>query len=301
MIPCGKTVKTQCAGRQFTEWAWLFCGKYFVFVKPVVVYGDESGTHDRLGYEKGSDRPIIAGFAAPISEWTSFCIEWQAVLNSYRAPYFHFREWAAASAAIRFKKTETAELRKNPFFKWDLTRLDDFLLALAKVAGKGNKIIIAGGIKLPAINKIMERLKVESPNDIGMDQDPFKFCMSEFFRVYHKETWCRWGDFKAPVTFIFDQSDDPQWTSAIYEVFRAYQSKDDRLKDIVFADKKTRLPLQAADLVAYRLRQMTKGLEDNTLVFKTIDTYLFKHLWKSAGVANPNLIPILQKLKKYAK
>ena len=49
--------KVEC---QFRELAGLLLpGKIWVFVKSIIVYADESGTHDETGKEKGSEYPMI--------------------------------------------------------------------------------------------------------------------------------------------------------------------------------------------------------------------------------------------------
>jgi hypothetical protein len=155
--PCNK-LKSNSSGLRFDEWASLFPNG--IFVKAVIIYADESGTHDRTGQQQGSEYPIVAGYAAPVSEWSKFSVDWKAVLNSYGAPYFHFKEWAAASAAIRFNKPQTDELKKNPYFGWDIKRLDKFLYTLADIAGRGNKVPIAGAIRTHAFNRIKEKLEI---------------------------------------------------------------------------------------------------------------------------------------------
>ena len=260
-------------------------------MKAVIIYADESGTHDPLGKGKGSKHPTIAGFAAPPSEWSTFCVHWQAVLRSYNAPFFHFREWAAASAAIRLNKPQTPELRGNPYYGWKLKKLDKFLFTLAEIAGRGNKVPIAGTIRTEAFHKIKAELENNNPDNVQMGNDPFKFSMGEFYQKYHRETWVHWGDFKAPVTFFFDQSDNPQWLAAMHEVYNAFAAKDIRMSGISFVDKKKmpHLPLQAADMLAYRLRQAAESIDKNTYDVKKLDEILLQRLYKSVIHANPPL------------
>jgi hypothetical protein len=265
-------------------------------VKAVIIYADESGTHDPSGKKSGSKHPTIAGFAAPPSEWSTFCVRWQAVLRSYNAPYFHFREWAAASAAIRFNKAETPELTNNPYFGWNLKKLDKFLYTLADIAGRGNKVPIAGTIRTELFHKVKSELESNNPDNIEMGDDPFKFSMGEFFQKYHRETWVHWGEFKAPVTFFFDQSNNQKWLAAMREVYNAFAAKDTRICGISFVDKKQipHLPLQAADMLAYRMRQNAESLDNNTYDIKKIDEILLQRLYKSVIHANPPLGQLLK-------
>jgi hypothetical protein len=134
-------------GLSFDEWAALFSGE--LFVKVVTIYADESGTHDPSGSQAGSAYPIIAGFAAPPSEWSKFCVEWNAVLAKYGVPYFHSREVREVKAAIENNKPSTSKLKRNPYYGWDIKRIDKFLLTLASIAGSGNKVLIQGGALPP--------------------------------------------------------------------------------------------------------------------------------------------------------
>lgn len=256
-------------------------------MKALIVYADESGTHDQTGNQQGSQHPVIAGFAAPPSEWSKFCVEWKAVLDAYGAPYFHFREWADASALIRFNRQPSSDSKKNPFYGWDLKQLDKFLITLAKVAARGNKAIIAGSIKLLAFNRLKAKLALNNPENLELDPYPYKYCMGEFFNVYHRETFRRWGKFNCPVSFFFDQNDNPKWAAAVAEVFGAFKKKDLRMKEVSFADKLQRphWPLQAADMLAYRIRQLVQNISDERMVLQELDDILLNNLIRSGDLA----------------
>ncbi len=273
----------------FREWASLFSGKFFVMI---VVYADESGTHDPFGLQDGSQYPIIGGFAARKSTWDKFSIAWKAILKKYDdVPYFHGRELRAAQMAIFHNRKETKELLKNPYYsrKWGLHKIESFRKALTKVAASGNKIPIAGGVNLNAFNKIRATF---------LDQDPYKLAISHFFTVYHKETALQWGNFKSDVSFFFDQNPKKEWQDAVHEVFQAYQQKDTRMRGPYFDDKDILVPLQAADLVAYRMRQLLEDAMNNRLELEDLDIILLGNLLKSAMVKFPHLKPLLEKNKR---
>ena len=272
------------------DWAKLF--PKGIFVKAVIVYADESGTHDRAGKLTGSAYPIIAGYAAPPSVWVDFCVEWKAALTSYGVDYFHSRELRIAKAAAENNKPATEELKKNPYYGWGLDRMDKFLLALAKIAGKGNKVPICGAIKMPVFNKIKAQLDVHNPHGIQLGDDPYKYTMGEFFRHYHEETFNRWGHFKCPVTFFFDRSEDEKWRSALFEVYGAFEKKDSRINGISLVDKKTEphWPLQAADMLAFRMRQWADKLaRKENIEPLNIDTLLLRRGFEKAKAKNPTL------------
>ena len=246
-------------------------------MKAVVIYADESGTHDKTGTQKGSAHPLIAGFAAPPSDWAKFCVDWKAVLDAYNAPYFHFREWTLAANAIRFNRKETPELSRNPFHKWELKRLEKFLLALARIAGSGNKVLITGGVHLPAFK--VKRAAAKTAG-VEFDPNPYKHCMEQFFRSCHDEMAANWGNFKSPVTFFFDQQNDPSWRATVRGVYEAFKAKDSRMQGISFVDKKQKphWPLQAADLLAYRMRQISQKTDEKAYDIGWMDETLFGNL-----------------------
>src|SRR2546430_2756809 len=78
------------AGREFKEWASHLNGGLFVMLE---VYADESGTHDEMGKEVCSEVAVIGGYIASTEEWADFSDLWQFLLDAYRIPFFHFREY----------------------------------------------------------------------------------------------------------------------------------------------------------------------------------------------------------------
>ena len=259
----------------------------------IVVYADESGTHDSVGNQTGSQFPVIAGFAARKSVWRAFCSDWGRVLRLYGATYFHSRELRMAREAfVHQTKKPSKELQKNIYYSqgWNLHKIESFRRSLAKVAADGDKIPIVGNVIIPAFNRIRTTL---------LDQDPYKVCMSHFFSVYIEETRLQWGNFADDVLFVFDQTDKRQWFEAIHEVFADYQTRDPRMTGPQFGDKKKARfwPLQAADLIAYRVRQLledykTRGFEGIDL--EPFDNLLLANLNKSGAIKYPELKKFLQ-------
>lgn len=91
-------MKNQYFSSGFKEWASLFSGEIFV---KVVAYIDESGRHSKTASQPGSGQIVVAGWADSPKNWNKFCSQWQTILKDFDAPYFHFYEWADASATIR--------------------------------------------------------------------------------------------------------------------------------------------------------------------------------------------------------
>jgi hypothetical protein len=241
-----------------------------------IAYADESGTHDPRGKSPGSREAVVGGCVASVQEWAAFCDAWQFLLDKYGAPYFHFKEWAAASAIVRRKRNTYPEFGKNPYRNWELKHLDDFLIELAKVAGSGDRVMFGGYVKTNAFNK--EKI---TGSKLFTD-DPYEFCLNEFFKEFIYKVNIQWPNFNDPVSFFFDQTDDPKWRQSILSVFYYYQKNDSRFAEIIFADKKKHLPLQAADMIAYRNRQVLGNVIDKNFPkrFPELDEALFKSTFK---------------------
>jgi hypothetical protein len=218
------------AERTFTQWAGLYSGKLFV---QLVVYTDESGTHE------GSPVPIFAGYVDTVENWARLCTEWQAVLDKYRAKYFHFRELGRKS---RVKPN-------NPYHGWSDEKAGDFLYELALVISK-SAVPVGGNADAVAYKKHLI---------IG---NPIKRSVEMFFKDFTVAVNSHWPGSNEPVTFFFAQQEkNKAWAAMIHEVFYDCQKTDQRLKEYSFKDAKTGpgcQALQAADLAAYRTRQIAE-------------------------------------------
>jgi len=98
----------------------------------LAAYADESGTEDRTG--RRAKIAVAGGYVASSDEWAVFNDQWKRILEKYNAKFFHFREWAIASAIVRKKRPVFSEFYKNPYCGWPLNKLDPFILELAEVA-----------------------------------------------------------------------------------------------------------------------------------------------------------------------
>src|SRR5450631_3471915 len=103
---------------RFKEWASLFHGKLFVML---AAYADESETEAISAY---------GGYVATVNEWTQFDIQWRNILQEFDAHYFHFREWATASAVSKGNRPPPSDFSKNPYQGWKSEKLHNFLFAL---------------------------------------------------------------------------------------------------------------------------------------------------------------------------
>jgi hypothetical protein len=224
----------------FKEWASLFHGEIFV---KIAIYVDESGTHDETGNRPGSQVAILAAFAAKVETWAKFCKGWQAALDKFGAPYFHFYDFSSAVRVAKGGKADS-KFAKNPYKGWTVDKLDGFLLELAAIAGGGNKAYIGGQFN------VQRFAKAKAPGN------PREGCANWFYESVMQELRFKWPKVSTVTEFFYDQTDDRNWQHIICDTHHSYQKINARIGTIAFADKKEHLPLQAADMLAYRLRQI---------------------------------------------
>jgi len=256
--------------RQFLECADLDSGKVYV---NVIVCADESGTHDPAGRQPGSLVTIVAGYAAFGHSWEAFAYRWQDVLDKYHGKdqerYFHFREFAA----IKTRSKDPEWL----YYGWSKKQRHDYLIELATVSGDCHSVLIAGALNNPTFQAKREAIRLENP-ELFKDESSHRRWIKQFFISFYIETRRFWPSLSTPIHFVFDQSDDPEWKKAVHDVYDDCCRKDKRFEGIEFRDKKKYLPLQAADMVAYRLRQSSECVvkEGALKNLSELDSALFK-------------------------
>ena len=250
----------------------------------LVCYADDSGTHDPTGELKGAEQGIVGGVIAPASEWPQFVRDWQKVLDKHKAQYFHFAEWRYASAIARKKRRPTRDDLKSTFNGWSEESLRTLLIELARLSGA--KLSVGGFV----LTK--EYHLAKSTGDLPAEADPYEHSLEQFFaEVLSSIHQLRAPWKRAHITFIFDQTSKAGWTQAVNGCFARYQDKYPTFSSVAFADKKIELPLQAADMVAYRSRRMAgqwvendtdgDGFQDSRelteALFKSVFTHFEQH------------------------
>jgi len=255
----------------------------------LVAYVDESGTNDN------SAVLIVGGLVALQEEWAKFRINWQQVLNKYSAKYFHFREWADASAVVRKRRNPSSEFEKNPYRCWDQDTLDKFLFELVEVAVCDGKLVVGGYV--PQI-----QLREEQASGLTkITAAPKELCVSHFFdAVISTIRRERCVLKRQGISFFFDHSTDQRWKHIVHGVYDQRCEKHIQFKSIDFVSRSLRervaardiefLPLQAADLVAYRMRQKMEKLANLDFAGPEWDK-LDKVLFKSFDEAHAQLSP----------
>lgn len=242
------------AENKFKKFASLFRERLFM---NLICFSDESGTHDTLGLQKGSEVAAVVGYLSWDTRWKTFCGQWQEVLCRYEVPDFHYSE---------FMNDENGPKDPNwPYHGWSREKHDRFIRELIPIA-RNNTIMGIGGL-----------VSVQDYNDIIPDSakydHPYHFCFDLFFgamRLFLR-TASNWG-YTSPfapgekVAFFFDRQDQFKHKALEQYDHAVTHDDDSRWGSITFANRKEDcLPLQAADLLVGRTRlictRIFKGIE----------------------------------------
>jgi len=245
-----------------------------------IAYVDESGTNDRKFKAPVSTIGILSGFVSTPDEWSVFNEAWKAVLKKYDAPYFHFYDFAEASAKIRNpRKSVFSDYEKNPYKNWTLVQLDDFFNECVMLIGSFSVVPFGAQIRTSDFYKFTQ-CNPQDAYSILFGNNPFGLLHHDFFQHFVSRTQLKWdGNSSDSVVFIFDQTGDVNWIESLKRAFRAYQKQDGRFGRIEFGDKRTHLPLQIADISAYRTSQVWTNLTKiQNLKISILDKMIVKNM-----------------------
>jgi hypothetical protein len=149
---------------------------------------------------------------------------------------------------------------------------------------------ICGGLNVRGYDELKRR----QPN--LYDENPYAHCINGFFKSCLTEINLQWPRFKdkGGITVFFDQNNDPVWAAGVSDAFMRFKKLDLRLKEYSFVDKKEilHLPLQAADMLAYRCREFAIEISKNRTVpaiEAEFDKALFHNLNRSSGALDSAL------------
>jgi hypothetical protein len=226
------------------------------------VYVDESGTNDITGRQPGSSVPCFCGYIETPDYWKGFCREWRKVLNNYRAPYFHFREFANKHLYSK---------ASSPYYGWSEKKRDKFLYDLAFLAGEA--AVPVGGY-----------YNAKQHHMLGLKGDSFQNAIIMLFEDLIVALEARWPRFDGKMLFVFDQCEDRSRVASIQNTHALFLKRDPRLDGgLTFENDKDplHLALQAADLYAYASRQYVERQMANPSAIeppRLLDVILNKNL-----------------------
>jgi hypothetical protein len=209
----------------------------------LVCFADESGTHDPTGQQKGSEVCGVAGYLFPEELGPILEDRWQQTLRSFGVTAFHMREFNA--------RGREAQDPNWPYFGWTQEKKDAFIKALASLM----RIAIATGamIHVDDYDRVLSR-KIKA-----FYQHPYHLA----FQLFLAKICNQLDDFAGTifpgqdVAFFFDQQDQfSQVASKTFCQLKRYQDPNGRLGSITFVSSRQYILLQAADLLAARLRKI---------------------------------------------
>ena len=212
-------------------------------------YADETGTHSISGKNAGLAVAGVGGYLSWPQDWAKFCEQWKEVLDEHNIGCFHFSEFADRKNGPRRKSW--------PYLGWSEEKRDTFLNSLAAIATQNTQFSFGCFFSASDYNRIIPAWYRKRPNN-----QPYDLCFKGFFEGLLGELKNRWilpYSAGSQVAFFFDQNTDPRWQRSVLAIFNAVErlkDTDERMGTITFAEMKRTLPLQAADMVIYRMRQV---------------------------------------------
>jgi hypothetical protein len=236
----------------------------------LICYVDETGTHDPSGAHPGSEVVAVAGYLSWQEDWQIFCGQWQEVLYSYQVPVFHMSEFNAVDSTDP----------KWPYRGWSRDKKDSFIHKLIPIARDNTLSGIVGLVSTKDYDNLVPIWMKE------WISHPYFFCFQLFFDCVLSIL----KEFEHPfppeqkITFILDQQQ--QFKNIALSRFDAFcdtVDKENRFGSITFANNKDHPPLQAADLLAFRMRKML------TRKFKNQNVITEKGSWDDALLARKNV------------
>jgi hypothetical protein len=212
----------------FTEFLECFDKDIIVTLK---VYLDESV--DIAGRATGKIVPVICGFMASTEDWKRFVFCWKSALEKHHAKSFHFREYST--------KQEYEKIG-NQYYGWSKNKRDRFLYDLATEAG---------------LFTIPIGILTDAEDDRRKGLDPYEEIIKRLFKEISKIAKTVWPFHHDKISIIWDNGAGPEWSVPMIKIHSEYVDlPDSNIGGLLHGDDKTILPLQAADLYSYAVRQM---------------------------------------------
>lgn len=203
---------------------------------------------DDSGSEPQSRVFVLAGFAASASAWKNFAVEWRAALDAPpKLEYFKMTE--AANFGGQFDRAKG----------WDEAKRDDRLISLTRIINKHAHLIIHAAVRNDHFEKYIK--SIPAPERSLAIDSPYVLMFTQIILAM-----ATFGDrlqVRDACDFIFDeQGAFSKEALANWPTLKALldiSPRSDLGKFVgsppIFRDDKAFLPLQAADLYAWHIRQ----------------------------------------------
>ena len=215
-------------------------GRLFMILMPQAVIDDS-------GSEPGSHVFVLAGFVAAAADWAALSDDWQAALDQEpRLEYFKMKEAVRLHDQFHKNRGWTEELR------------DDRLITFTRIIRKHAAIRIHARMEHGHFNKYIRSIPI--PNRMLFSDTPYTMLFQQIILAMAVRGDLYGAD--TPCDFIFDEQVgfsaeiQTQWPQFKEIIARSSRSDLPALVgDMpIFRDEKHFLPLQAADLYAWQMR-----------------------------------------------
>ena len=172
------------------------------------------------------------------------CGLWEKILNEYGIKVFHMADLYE----------ENIKDPQSRYYGWSREKIDSFIHKLAQIARDNTLVGIGGLVSIRDYNKIIPQW---FKNEIG---HPYHFCFQLFFDTLLEVLRSKFEypfESNETVAFFFHRQQQFKAKALqVYDEIRDLRDTEKRMGSITFADKGTYVPLQAADLLAFRMRKV---------------------------------------------
>jgi len=195
----------------------------------ILAYLDDSGTHNQ------SHAIVIGGCVALAKDWNLFITEWHRILHQYQVSCHHNVDFAHFKGEYKNWNNEDKRIQ--------------YIRSLIDIIGEVSWFIIGGSMsRIDYENIVPSQFKEEIGEPYFF---PFQMCIEGLMTALTPEV-----AENAKVDLIIDRQKGLSGkASRSFKILKILRDKNDRLGSIVYGDKRTHIPLQAADLIANEIYQ----------------------------------------------
>ena len=188
------------------------------------------GILDELGIHEGSPVLSVAGYFARPKVWREFTRDWRRILLPKKIGVFHSSDCQAL---------------RGEFENWTREERDELVSRLLPIIPKHSLVGFAAVIVLRdfyAAVKGKEHL-------VPLIGTPYGACFQWLLRSAIEAS--AWAGIREPMAVFHENNDFHANAYAAFAWLKQYNNPHGVLTSLTFGDKKTYIPLQAADILAY--------------------------------------------------
>jgi hypothetical protein len=243
----------------------------------LVIYIDESGTDDE------SDFSLLAGWFTYENVWNELIPKWQAILDNYKVEHFHFSEFAVASRVKRYPEREVEKsYKKNPYQHLSLHELDSFYNECSNLLTDQRLQFEISILDKKAF--VEGKAKPIYPPEV-YQKNPYIYLIENFIERCTARILQVFGTAYESVTFVFDDRENPEWEKMVEEAIAGYTKWKWPIEPVQFKKKVKAIPIQAADMLAYRGNQISRNVVNGLVLSRpsVLDSIIAKRMHRPNG------------------